>query len=145
MLNYAQKSRETFCLEQDLQFVNVQQIDEIKRYMLAESLEMFRLCLHQSEEEQIQSMVLFFKEHFVMDYLWQDEGYVQYQVLGGCAELSVKTTNGVQKHLLGMETPIVRFHASTVRKTVSTSDFFVFCETQYGPFRAENTKRLAGS
>ena len=138
-----QKSEFVYYLYENKQIINEQFISQIKDKMIAENKLQFRICLHESDDEKVQSMVIFYRKGFFLDFIWQDTGIVQYTHLEGKGEIICLNSLGQETKIISSNyNPIIKLKASQTRKIIPKSDFWIFSEVAEGPFKAENTKRL---
>jgi cupin fold WbuC family metalloprotein len=138
-----QKSEFVYYLYANKQIINEQLISQIKEKMIAENKLQFRICLHESDDEKIQSMIIFYRKGFFLDFIWQDTGIVQYTHLEGKGEIICLNSLGQETKIISSNyNPIIKLKASQTRKIIPKSDFWIFSEVAEGPFKAENTKRL---
>ena len=103
----------------------------------------FRICLHHNDNEYVQSMAIFYRKGFELDFIWQDKGIVQYNHIEGQGKVIFLDKNGEYTSLKSSKSnPLIKINASITRKVLPISNFWIFSEIAEGPFKPENTKRL---
>ena len=128
----------------NVQIINQAFISEIKNKMIYDNKYQLRICLHESDHEKVQSMVIFYRKGFTLDFIWQDQGIVQYNHIEGKGKITCRNYNGVENEIISSTTnPVIKLKASQTRKITPLSNFWIFSEIAEGPFKPENTKRLS--
>ena len=125
------------------QIINRNFLNQIKQLMINKDMLQFRICLHHNDDENVQSMIIFYRKGFELDFIWQDKGIVQYNHLEGLGKIICLSENGKEISLKSSKSnPLIKLNASQTRKVMPVSDFWIFSEIAEGPFNPENTKRL---
>ena len=125
------------------QIINRNFLNQIKQLMINKDMLQFRICLHHNDNENVQSMIIFYRKGFELDFIWQDKGIVQYNHLEGLGKIICLNEDGKEISLKSSKSnPLIKLNASQTRKVMPVSDFWIFSEIAEGPFKPENTKRL---
>ena len=125
------------------QIINRSRLNQVKQLMINKDMLQFRICLHHNDNENVQSMIIFYRKGFELDFIWQDKGIVQYNHLEGLGKIICLNEDGKEISLKSSKSyPLIKLNASQTRKVMPVSDFWIFAEIAEGPFKPENTKRL---
>ena len=125
------------------QIINRNRLNQVKQLMINKGMLQFRICLHHNDNENVQSMIIFYRKGFELDFIWQDKGIVQYNHLEGLGKIICLREDGKEILLKSSKSnPLIKLNASQTRKVMPVSDFWIFSEIAEGPFKPENTKRL---
>lgn len=136
------KNNNVCYLKSSIQIIDRKNISEVKSYMLQAKVNRFRICLHNSNQEKIQRMILFYKKNEIMDFHWQESGVTQYSCIEGKGLITIKENNSDINYILDQSQFMLKLSSNKIRKSQALSDFWIFYEICEGPFKQENTKRL---
>jgi len=142
ILDCVKKNDEVYYTDADITVIDDQIISIFKRIADLNANKKVRLCLHKSDDEQVQEMLVLYAKGAMLVPHKQYNKQVSYIILEGRCKVILYEDDGKEKRVINLDcntTNIIRLPTSIYRVMKMVTDYLVFVEINNGPFRHEET------
>lgn len=125
--------------------LNMQSIFLMKELALYRGVPVFRVCLHENDDEEIHEMLMMHTRPVLVGPLKQDKKSLSYHMLDGVVDISLHDDTGTCNRTIRVNSNdsfsgrFVRLRANIFRSIQTISQYSIFLEVASGPFADHET------